>query len=165
MQASVIVVLVALILLVVGAVVVIRGLMRPVDPDGSDGWRSGQAFAVMGCGVVMALMIPRYSCPPGTTLSVVFRFCRSQTEVYPAPSTGFPWKLAALGVGLVLGLLLLRWRSLAWPITTVVVAAAFALAAGYTAHRTTGLPWERRAYTVGLATRAPALAAPPARGP
>lgn len=150
MQAAVIVVLAGLLLLVPGLVVFVRGFLRPVDPDGSTGWRLGQAFAVMGCGVVLAFMIPRYSCPDGTRLSAVFRFCVSTQESYPAPSTGLVWKIAALVAGLALGVVLLRWRTLAWPVATVVVVAVFAFTAGYTAHRTTGLPWERRIYTIGM---------------
>jgi hypothetical protein len=149
MQASVIVVLAGLLLAIPGVVVVIRGLLRPVDPDGSTGWRLGQAFAVMGCGAVLALMIPRYSCPDGTHLSVVFRFCVSTQDSYPAPSTGLSWKIASIVVGVALGVILL-----AWPVATVVVVAAFAFTAGYTAHRTTGLPWEQRAYTIGAAPAA-----------
>jgi hypothetical protein len=149
-QVSVIVVLFGLILLGIGVVVVPRAFLRPLDPDGAAGWRAGQALAVMACGVIMALMIPRYSCPEGMKLSAVFRFCVSTTRSYQAPSTGFAWKLLALGVGLSLGVVLLRWRSLAWPVATVIVAAAFAFTAGYTAHRTTGLPWEQRSYTIGV---------------
>jgi hypothetical protein len=156
-QASGAVLFIAVILLVAGAIVVWRGLRRRVDPDGSTGWRIGQGIAVMLCGCVVALMIPRLACPEGTHLSVVFRFCVSTTRSYPAPSTGFTWKVVALVAGLVLGAILLWWRSIPWPVATVIVVAVFAFTTGYAASRTTGLPWQQRSYTIGLvaAARAP----------
>jgi hypothetical protein len=157
-QASGAVFLVGMILLVAGAIIGWRGLRRPVDPDGDAGWRIGQAAAVMLCGVVVALMIPSLSCPEGTHLSPVFRFCVSTTRSFPAPSTGQGWKFLAFGVGIAAGAVLLRWRSLPWPVATAIVMVAFAFAAVSVATRTTGLPWEQRTYTVAVAGSAPARA-------
>ncbi len=94
---------VAIFLLIIGAIVLFRGLRRPVEESGGDGWRVAQAVVVMMCGTLLALMIPRLKCPPGTTLSPVFRFCVSPEVTYPAPSPGLPWKYAAFGAGIVLG--------------------------------------------------------------
>jgi hypothetical protein len=157
-QASGAVFLIGLVLSIAGAIVVWRGLRRPVDPDGSGGWRIGQGFAVMSCGAIVALMIPRVSCPEGMHLSVVFRFCVSTTRSFRAPSTGLGWKFAAAGVGLALGLLLLWWRSLAWPVATVLVVAVFAFTVGFAASRTTGLPWKQETYIVAIAPTATARA-------
>ena len=59
---------VAIFLLIIGAIVLFRGLRRPVEESGGDGWRVAQAVVVMMCGTLLALMIPRLKCPPGTTL-------------------------------------------------------------------------------------------------
>jgi hypothetical protein len=154
-QATGAIVLAAVVLTVAGAIVAWRGARRPVDPDGSSGWRIGQALAVMACGAVIALMIPRLSCPEGTHLSAVFRFCVSADRSFPAPSTGLGWKWAALGVGIVIGLVLLRWRTIPWPLATGVVVAVFLGTAGYVAYRTTGLPWETHPYTIAFGLPGP----------
>jgi hypothetical protein len=144
------IVLVAMVLTLAGAIVVWRGLRRPVDPGGSSGWRIGQALAVIACGAIVALMIPRVTCPEGFHLSVVFRFCVSADRSFPAPSTGFWWKWAAVGVGTALGLLLLVWRTVPWQLATAVVVVVFLGTAGYAAYRTTGLPWETHPYTIAV---------------
>jgi len=141
---------VSVILLLAGAIALYRGLRRPVDPQGSGGWRIGQAFAVMGCMAIVALLIPRQSCPEGTHLSPVFRFCVSATRSFDAPSTGLAWRWAAFGLGIVLGVVLLRWRSMPWQLATALVVVVFAVTSVYTATRSTGLPWERLQYTVEM---------------
>jgi hypothetical protein len=146
------VLLVGVALAVTGVIVVSRGVRRPVDPEGSGGWRVGQGFVVIACGMVMGLMIPRYACPAGMTLTPVFRFCTSAEEVFPAPSPGLPWKFAALGIGIALGLVIMRWRSMPWWLASPLVVVAFAAAALLTAARTTGIPWTSgRSFTVGEA--------------
>lgn len=140
--------LVSMALTIAGAIVVWRGMRRPIDPDGAAGWRIGQALAVMACGAVIALMVPRLSCPEGTHLSAVFRFCVSTDRSFPAPSTGLWWKWGALGLGLVLGLLLLLWRRMPWPVATAIVLAVFLGTAGFIAYRTTGLPWQTYSYVI-----------------
>jgi len=147
-QVSGAVLLVGLIMAIAGAIAVSRGLRRPVDPDGAGGWRIGQGIAVMLCGAAVALMIPRASCPEGTHLSAVFRFCVSTTRSFEAPSTGLGWKFLAFGAGVALGATLLAWRSMPWPIATTIVVLVFAFTAGFAASRTTGLPWEHRSYVV-----------------
>ena len=140
--------LAALILVVIGTVVLIRGLRRPVDPAGAGGWRIGAGIAVIACGVLFALMVPTQSCPEGTRLSAVFRFCVSTSRAFRAPQTGLGWKFLAFGVGLVLGLLVLLWRSMPWPIATVIVVLAFAALNVMVAARTTGMPGERKQVTI-----------------
>jgi hypothetical protein len=145
-------------LLIVGGVMVVRGLRRPVDPDGGDGWRSGQAILVMVCGGLVALLIPRYRCPPGTTLSPVFHFCVSHFVTYPAPSPGMPWKFAAVGSGIVLGIVMLRWRSMPWWLGSAIVVVVCIGTALFTVSRATGIPGMRN--TLPPAIVAAAIVAP-----
>jgi hypothetical protein len=146
-------------LLIVGCIIVVRGLRRPVDPDGGDGWRSGQAMLVMVCGALLALLIPRYRCPPGTTLSPVFHFCVSHDVSYPAPSPGLPWKFAAFGIGIVLGIAMLRWRSMPWWLGSAIVVVVSVGTALFTVSRSTGIPGFR-SYTPPPAVVAAAVVGP-----
>jgi len=152
--------LVAVIVLVIGSIVLVRGLRRPVDADGAGGWRVGAGLAVIACGVLFALMVPTQSCPEGTRLSAVFRFCVSTSRAFQAPQTGLGWKLLASGVGLVVGLLVLFWRSMPWPLATAIVVLAFAALNVMIVARTTGMPGERKQITI-VAEAAAALG----RGP
>lgn len=132
-------------------IVLERASRRPVDAEGGNGWRVGQGFLVIACGVLLGLMIPRYECPLGTTLSPVFRFCVSTQRSFRAPSTGLPWKFASVGLGIALGVLVIWWRSMPWWLASAVVIVVFTAAVLFTTTRTTGLPGgERRSYTIGL---------------
>ncbi len=131
---------VALIAVVAGAIILTRGLRRPVDPNGGTGWRLGPGFLVIASGILLSLMMPRYACPAGSTLSPVFRFCVSADRSYPAPSPGAPYKLGALAFGLVVGLLLLFWRRAPWWLPPVVAVVVFAVTVGFTLQRSVGLP-------------------------
>ena len=113
----------------------------------------------MMCGTLLALMIPRLKCPPGTTLSPVFRFCVSPEVTYPAPSPGLPWKYAAFGAGIVLGVVMLRWRSMPWWLGSGLVVAACIGTALFTVSRSTGIPGFHR-YTPPPAVVAAAIVAP-----
>ena len=140
--------LAAMILVVIGTVVLIRGLRRPIDPAGAGGWRIGagdrgdrvrRPVRIDGADPVV---------PEGTRLSAVFRFCVSTSRAFRAPQTGLGWKFLAFGIGLVLGLLVLLWRSMPWPIATVIVVLAFAALNVMVAARTTGMPGERKQVTI-----------------
>ncbi|HJX08095.1 MAG TPA: hypothetical protein VJ736_08500 [Actinomycetota bacterium] len=131
---------VGIFLLFIGGIVLFRAARRHVDPDGGDGWRVGQAIVVMICGVLLGLLIPRYECPPGTTLSPVFKFCVNHDVVYPAPSPGMPWKLAAVGIGVAIGVVMLRWRSMPIWLATAIVAAASIGTALFAVYQATGIP-------------------------
>ena len=142
-------------LTVVGVIVLVRALRRPVDADASDAWRTGEALVVIASGIAIGLMIPRYACPEGTHLSPVFRFCTSVDRVFPAPSPGLPWKFLAAAVGLLIGILMIRWRSMPWWLGSAVVLAAFMAAVLLTASRSTGIPWTAyRSFTVDGAAAA-----------
>jgi hypothetical protein len=131
---------VALIAVVAGAIILTRGLRRPVDPKGGTGWRLGPGFLVIASGMLLGLMLPRHECPAGYTLSPVFRFCVSAERSFPAPSPGAPYKVGAFAVGLVVGLLLLFWRRAPWWLPPAVAIVAFVGTVGYTLHRSVGLP-------------------------
>ena len=127
-------------LVIIGCIVLYRSIRRPVDEDGGDGWRVGQGIVVMICGVLMALMIPLFRCPPGTTLSPVFRFCTNREVAFPAPDPGLPWKVAAFAAGIAIGVLLIRWRSMPiWLATAIVIAACLGTTL-FILWRTTGIP-------------------------
>jgi hypothetical protein len=146
-------------LLIVGCIMLVRGLRRPVAVEAGDGWRIGQAVVVMVCGALLGLMIPRLKCPPGMNLSPVFRFCVSPNLMYPAPSPGLPWKFAAFGVGIAIGIVMLRWRSMPWWLASAIVVAACLGTALFMVSRSTGIPGLRR-YTPPPAVVAAAVIGP-----
>jgi hypothetical protein len=146
-------------LLIVGGIMLVRGLRRPVDPQGGDGWHSGQAIVVMACGALLALLIPRFECPPGMNLSPVFHFCVSPNLMYPAPSPGLPWKFASVGIGIALGIVMLRWRSMPWWLGSAIVVVASIGTALFTVSRATGIPGFNH-YTPPPAIVAAAVVAP-----
>lgn len=133
-------VVIGILLVIIGGIVLSRAIRRPVHEDGADGWRVAQGFIVMLCGALMGLLIPRLKCPPGTLLSPVFRFCVNQDVSYPAPSPGMRWKILAVAVGLVIGVIMIRWRSMPIWLATVIVVAACVGTALYAVFRTTGIP-------------------------
>jgi uncharacterized membrane protein HdeD (DUF308 family) len=133
-------VVIGIFLVIIGGIVLYRAIRRPVNEDGGDGWRAAQGFIVMLCGALMGLLIPRLKCPPGTLLSPVFRFCVNQDVSYPAPSPGMRWKILAFAVGLVIGVLMIRWRSMPIWLATLIVVAACVGTALYAVFRTTGIP-------------------------
>ena len=90
---------VGILLAIIGGIALFRAARRHVDADGGDGWRVGQAVVVMICGVLLGLLIPRYECPPGTTLSPVFKFCVNHDVTYRAPSPGMPGSSRRLAPG------------------------------------------------------------------
>jgi hypothetical protein len=136
---------------VIGAIAVFRALRRPITSDGSDAWRIGEGLVVIASAIVIGLMIPRYACPAGTHLSPVFRFCTSAHRTFPAPSPGLPWKFAAAAAGLVIGVLMIRWKSMPWWLASGVIVASFLGAVLLVVSRSTGIPWEAPVpYTVDV---------------
>ena len=146
----------------IGVIALWRALRRPITSDGSDAWRIGEALVVIASAIVIALMIPRYACPAGTHLSPVFRFCTSRERAFPAPSPGLPWKFAAAGAGIVIGVAMIRWRSMPWWIASAIVFASFLGAALFTVSRSTGIPWRAPTpYTIDVVPPPQLGASPP----
>lgn len=131
---------VGIVLVLIGGIVLFRATRRSVDRDGGDGWRVGQGFVVMICGLLVGLLIPEYRCPTGQTLSPVFKFCVSHVVSYPAPRPGLPWKFAAVGVGIAVGLLVIRWHSIPIWLASAIVVAAFLGTALFAVSKATGIP-------------------------
>jgi hypothetical protein len=140
----------------IGSIVLFRAVRRHVDPEGGNGWWAGQAIVVMICGVLLGLLIPRYECPPDTTLSPVFKFCVNHDITYPAPSPGMPWKFAAVGAGIVIGIGMWRWRSMPIWLATVTVVAASLGTALFAVSQATGIPGFR-SFAPAAAVIVPAL--------
>jgi hypothetical protein len=153
-------VVIGILLVIVGAIVLSRGVRRPVSQDAGDGWRVGQAIVVMACGALLGLMIPRLRCPPGTFLSPVFRFCVNQQVSYPAPSPGLKWKFVAFGVGIVVGVVMIRWRTMPIWLATAIVVVVCVGTALFVVFRTTGIPGFRQ-YTPAVVLILPDLLAQP----
>jgi hypothetical protein len=155
-------VVIGILLVIVGAIVLSRGVRRPVSQDAGDGWRVGQAIVVMACGALLGLMIPRLRCPPGTFLSPVFRFCVNQQVSYPAPSPGLKWKFVAFGVGIVVGVVMIRWRTMPIWLATAIVVVVCVGTALFVVFRTTGIPGFRQ-YTPAVVLILPKALSPPLR--
>jgi hypothetical protein len=153
---------VGIFLAIIGGIALFRAARRHVDADGGDGWWVGQAIVVMICGVLLGLLIPRYECPPGTTLSPVFKFCVNHDITYPAPSPGMPWKFAAVGIGIAIGIVMWRWRSMPIWLATVTVVAASLGTALFAASQATGIPGFR-SFSPAAAVIVPGLLRGPER--
>jgi hypothetical protein len=121
-----IVFMIALVVLPIAVVILVRGLLRRIDANGSAVWERGQAFYVMACGLVIGSLIPQHACPEGMTLSPVFRFCTSVSRSFAAPSPGLKWKISAGVVGIVLGVLILKWRRMPWWVASLIAVSGTA---------------------------------------
>jgi hypothetical protein len=135
--------LLALGLVAAGAGIVWRTGRRPVDAEGPAGWIAGEGISVAFAGVLIALLIPTLHCPAGYEMTTVFHACRSTTQT-PAlilhPPTWMAWKLVVAGAAVVLGIVIARWRSLPWPVASIVTVGTMAAATLLLADRTVGLP-------------------------
>lgn len=108
-----------------GATIAWRALLRPLDPDGGAGWRWGQGIVVMASSVVIALLVPLYSCPEGYELTAVFNWCGNGEDLIRDPPSNLAWKLAIVAGGLAVGTIVARARRLPWPISSVITVAVF----------------------------------------
>jgi hypothetical protein len=127
-------------LVVVGSGVLWRTSRRLLEPEGSSGWTWGEGFSVAVAGLAVAITIPTYHCPAGYVLTPVFHACASPTSIIIDPPTRIGWKLAVAAVGLVLGLVLARWRRIPWPLGSALTVATVAGATWYSIQMSVGLP-------------------------
>ena len=134
------VVMLGALLFVVGSGVVWRTSRRLLDADGSSGWTWGEGLSVAVAGFTVAITIPTYHCPAGYVLTPVFHVCASSAAVITDPPTWMDWKLAAAVAGLVLGVVVARWRRIPWPLGSLVTVASVGGAAWYLIQMSVGLP-------------------------
>jgi hypothetical protein len=127
-------------LVVVGSGVLWRTSRRLLEPEGSSGWTWGEGFSVAVAGLAVAITIPTYHCPAGYVLTPVFHACASPTSIIIDPPTRIGWKLAVAALGLVLGLVLARWRRIPWPLGSALTVATVAGATWYSIQMSVGLP-------------------------
>jgi hypothetical protein len=73
-------------------------------------------------------------------LTPVFHVCASSAAVITDPPTWTGWKLTAAVAGLVLGVVVARWRRIPWPLGSLVTVASVGGAAWYLIQMTVGLP-------------------------
>jgi hypothetical protein len=133
-------VMLGVLLFVVGSGVVWRTSRRLLDADGSSGWTWGEGLSVAVAGFIVAITIPTYHCPAGYVLTPVFHVCASSAAVITDPPTWTGWKLTAAVAGLVLGVVVARWRRIPWPLGSLVTVASVGGAAWYLIQMTVGLP-------------------------
>jgi hypothetical protein len=130
-------------LFIAGAAVLWRTGRRLVVSDGLSGWTWGEGIAIVAGGLAIAFLIPTYHCPAGYELTPVFHVCSSATqvpEIIVHPPTWLAWKFGIAAGAIVVGIVVARWRSLPWPIASVVTVAAAGVATWYLAETTVGLP-------------------------
>ncbi len=125
---------------VAGAGILWRTSRRLLGPDGASGWTWGEGVSVAIAGLTVAMTIPTYHCPAGYVLTPVFHACASSTAIITDPPTWIGWKLAAAATGLVLGLVLARWRRIPWPLGSLVTVASVGGATWYLIQSTVGFP-------------------------
>ena len=55
----------------------------------------------------------------------MFRYCVNPTDmIVPAPVAGVAMEVRGIGVGIAIGVVMLRWRSMPWWLASIVVVAA-----------------------------------------
>jgi len=132
----------ALGLFVSGCAILWRTGRRLVTEDGLSGWTWGEGIAIAASGLTIGLLIPTFHCPAGYQLTAVFHVCRGATmtpEIIVHPPTWLGWKVGAVAAGIVVGIVVARWRRLPWPVASVVTIAAVGGATWYLADKAIGL--------------------------
>jgi len=126
------------------AAVVGRGVWRPLDPDGGEGWRWGEGGLIALSGVVLGLMvIDGQVCPTGYRMATGFDLCISQTDAAArvASTSQLGLQLGVVLGGLVLAIVVAAWRRIPWPLATVLTVVATAAGTIWFIEDTVGLPW------------------------
>jgi hypothetical protein len=96
---------------------------RPAHPEGEEGWLWGQGLLVTAGLLTAAVLVHRYTCPPGTKLTAIFPICVGPDDRFAA--TDRLWiKPLVIAAAPVAGLIVARWRALPWPMTSLLTVAA-----------------------------------------
>jgi hypothetical protein len=130
-------------LVAAGAGILWRTGRRLVEHEGPSGWIAGEGITIALAGVLIGLLIPAHHCPPGYEMTTVFHACRSTThvpELILHPPSWIAWKLVAVAVAIVVGIVVARWRAVPWPVASILTTGAVATATLLLADRTVGLP-------------------------
>jgi hypothetical protein len=119
-----------------GAGIVLATRRRPVEPDGEPGWTwaLGAVFAV-GV-VVVAALLPTWTCPDGMHLDANFGLCIGATTRFGA--TSWIWLKDLIGAGgVVIGFGLIRRARWVW-VTAPIAVLAWVGGLGWLLVRTVG---------------------------
>jgi len=122
-----------------GCAIVWRTSRRLIAADGLSGWTWGEGVAIAASGLTIGMLIPTFHCPAGYELTPVFHVCASRTmtpEILNHPPTWLAWKLGIAVAGIVLGIIVGKWRRLPWPVASVCTFASVAAATWYLAEKT-----------------------------
>lgn len=129
---------------VLGAIVLWGGIWRPLDPEGSDGWRWGEAALIVAAGLVFGLqVIDPVVCPEGYRLATGFDLCIAEGDaaVRVEATSQLARQLAAVAGGLILGIVVATWRRLPWVVGAAITVGATALGTSWFIRDTVGAPW------------------------
>jgi hypothetical protein len=126
-----------------GCAILWRTGRRLIAPDGLSGWTWGEGLAIVVSGLTVALLIPTFHCPTGYELTPVFHVCASRTmtpAILNHPPTWLAWKFGIAAAGVVVGIVVGKWRRLPWPVASVLTVASVGAATWFLADRVVGLP-------------------------
>jgi hypothetical protein len=122
-----------------GAFVAWKVLLRPRRPDGASGWTVGAGILVGVSGCAVALLYPRWVCPPGYRLSVGALCVGGEHRLWA--TSRLDTKLAISVAGVLLGAIVGWWQRLPAVALVVLTVATTAGALVYLLTRSIGVPW------------------------
>lgn len=127
-----------------GTVIAIRGLLRPLDPAGGDGWTWGEGVLIALAGLVLGLLaIDSPVCPTGYDMATGFDLCIAQGDaaVRVEATSRLALQLGVALAGVALGLVVAMWRRIPWILGVVTTVLATATGTLWFIDDTVGLPW------------------------
>lgn len=127
-----------------GTVIAVRGLLRPVDPVGGDGWTWGEGVLIALAGLVLGLMvIDSPVCPAGYDMATGFDLCiaRGDASVRVEATSRLALQLSVVLAGTALGLVVAMWHRFPWILGAATAAVATAAGTLWFLDGTVGLPW------------------------
>lgn len=127
-----------------GVVIAVRGVLRPLDAIGGDGWTWGEGALIALAGLVLGLMvIDSPVCPDGYDMATGFDLCISRVDasVRVEATSRLGLQLSVALGGAAVGLVVAVWHRLTWIVGVVVTAAATTTGTIWFIDGTVGLPW------------------------